>query len=153
MEALVAACQKDLERMALELVAQLKVDQKETVCDKTPCPLSDEERAILRAFDRYAAAVGDAPAARALAFRRARRLYEHGLFAEAAPGFAALVERHPDDPRAVYAANLMLDCYAMARDRSALQAAVLRLRGSSLARQDPELAQLLAVMAKRLGSR
>jgi tetratricopeptide (TPR) repeat protein len=74
-----------------------------------PWPLSAEERALVDAFDLYLRVVPDAPERVKVEYRRARIHYEHGLYDQALPLFAEIVDRYPEQELAVYAANLLLD--------------------------------------------
>jgi tetratricopeptide (TPR) repeat protein len=77
--ALLAECKKSLEQVARDLTARLATEQG-MVCEK-PCPLSDEERTVLRAYDRYVTAVADKGGRPILEYRPARIYYEHGMWA------------------------------------------------------------------------
>jgi TolA-binding protein len=74
-----------------------------------PRPLSATESSLVAAIDTFLALAPDAPEAPKVRYNKARVYYENNQLEPAVRQFAEVVERHPDDPLAVYSANLLLD--------------------------------------------
>ncbi len=74
-----------------------------------PREISPTETSLVAAIDTFLKIAPDAPEAVKVRYNKARVYYENNHFEPAARGFAELVERHPDDPLAIIAANLLLD--------------------------------------------
>jgi TolA-binding protein len=74
-----------------------------------PRPISATESSMVAAIDTFLQLAPDAPEAPKVRYNKARVYYENNHFEPAVRQFAEVVERHPDDPLAIYSANLMLD--------------------------------------------
>jgi TolA-binding protein len=71
--------------------------------------LTATERNLVAAIDTFVRLSPDAAAAARVRYNKARVFYESNQFEPAARQFAEVVERHPDDPLAIYSAHLLLD--------------------------------------------
>src|SRR5260221_7819996 len=74
-----------------------------------PMKIPEYQQKMINAFDTYLKYVPDAKETVTIMYRRARIFYEYNHFAEAAPLFSEIVEKHCDDELGVYSANLLLD--------------------------------------------
>ena len=118
-----------------------------------PRPLSDDERRLLAAMDRYLAIVPDAANRTQLDYRRARLLYDHNQFAEAIPLFQAIVERAPEHELAVFSANLVLDSLNVLGRSQELARRVDGYLATPALMKDPELARQLRAIKADLARR
>jgi hypothetical protein len=89
-------------------------------------PIPQLEQRMLDAFRAYLGRLPDGPNAEVVRYRLARVLYEYQHLEEAAPQFRAIVDDHPDSDEAVPAAHLLLDCLAIMKSYSELEATVDR---------------------------
>ena len=69
------------------------------------------QKKMIAAFDTYIRYVPKAPELVQIKYRKARIYYEYNHFLAAAPLFQDVVENHSEHELAVFAANLLLDCY------------------------------------------
>ena len=74
-----------------------------------PLKIPEYQQKMINAFDTYLKYVPDAKETVTIMYRRARIFYEYNHFAEAAPLFQEIVDKHCDDDLAIYSANLLLD--------------------------------------------
>jgi tetratricopeptide (TPR) repeat protein len=87
-------------------------DKKENGQQSTklePLKIPEYQQKMINAFDTYLKYVPDAKETVTIMYRRARIFYEYNHFAEAAPLFQEIVDKHCDDELAIYSANLLLD--------------------------------------------
>jgi tetratricopeptide (TPR) repeat protein len=91
------------------------------------CTGDEESPRMLEVYDRYLAHVQGGVERPRVLFRKARVLYTKRRFAEAAPLFAEIVEKHGTVEVAGYAADLYLDCLAALDRPTELAAAASRL--------------------------
>jgi tetratricopeptide (TPR) repeat protein len=72
--------------------------------------IPEYQKKMIGAFDTYIKYVPDAPELVTIKYRKARIFYEYNHFADAAPLFGDIVQKHPKHELAIYSANLWLDC-------------------------------------------
>jgi len=119
----------------------------------SPRPLTDDERGLLAAMDRYLAIVPPAGDRVQVEYRRARIYYDHNLFVEAIPLFQAVVDGQPEHELALYSANLVLDSLnALGRNRDLLRRVDSYLANPALMK-DQEFADQLAAIKTELTRR
>ncbi len=102
--------------------------QRDETADTAPRPLSDTDRKLLAASDRYLkmAKPGDPDVVEAR-FVAALVHYDTNRFREALDGFARIIADSPGHGNAPDAARLMLSCYHLLRDIQGLNAAAERV--------------------------
>jgi tetratricopeptide (TPR) repeat protein len=89
-----------------------------------PRPIPEPWRKMFLAFDNYARYLPDGAELPTVIYKKARALYELNRFDEAIPLFRELVDRWPQSELAVYAADLLFDCYAIGKRTRELEDAV-----------------------------
>ena len=92
-----------------ELVQSDRDKLKEKGGKLEPLKIPEYQQKMIDAFDTYLKYVPDAKETVTIMYRRARIFYEYNHFAEAAPLFQEIVDKHCDDELAIYSANLLLD--------------------------------------------
>ena len=86
-----------------------KMKDSEKASKLEPLKIPEYQQKMINAFDTYLKYVPDAKETVTIMYRRARIFYEYNHFAEAAPLFQEIVDKHCDDELAIYSANLLLD--------------------------------------------
>lgn len=89
---------------------QDKLKEREGKKKLEPLEIPEYQKKMIAAFDTYIKYVPDAPELVTIKYRKARIFYEYNHFAEAAPLFGEIVQKHPKNELAIYSANLWLDC-------------------------------------------
>jgi TolA-binding protein len=92
-----------------DLVQADRDKMKERGSKLEPLKIPEYQQKMINAFDTYLKYVPDAKETVTIMYRRARIFYEYNHFAEAAPLFQEIVDKHCDDELAIYSANLLLD--------------------------------------------
>jgi len=82
---------------------------------------------MLAAFDNYIKYVKNSPELIRIQYNKAFVYYEFDHYDEAIPIFREIALRHPEHELAVFAANLLFDCYAQKEQKAELRAAVAEL--------------------------
>jgi tetratricopeptide (TPR) repeat protein len=113
----------------------LRVDELPPVADAAPAAttgrrvhpkpraIPDAQLKMVDAFDTYVKYVKDSPDLVRVLWQKAYLYYEYDHLKEAIPLFREIAYKHPEDEMAVYAADLLFDCYAQLEQRSELAAA------------------------------
>src|SRR5262245_53665670 len=79
-------------------------------------PIEEKKQKMIEAFDTYIKYVPAAPELVKIKWNKARIYYEYNHFDEAIPLFKDIVDNHRQDELAIYAANLLLDCYSIKKN-------------------------------------
>jgi tetratricopeptide (TPR) repeat protein len=88
-----------------------------------PKSIPDSWKRFLDAIDLYLAQVKSSPERVKVKYRKARILYEYDHLDEAIPIFRDIAFHDQDSELAVFAADLLFDCYAQKEDKAQLSAA------------------------------
>jgi tetratricopeptide (TPR) repeat protein len=75
-----------------------------------PKDIPEKQQKMLSAFETYIKYVPNSPELVTIKYRKARTYYEYNHFAEAAPLFKDIAEKHVDSDLAIYSVNLLFDC-------------------------------------------
>jgi len=127
-----------------------------------PRALTESEKGMLHAFDRYVCLVPASDELVAVKYRRARIHYVANHWEEAAVLFREIAYEHSDDDLARYGANLYLDCLNQisrldrartATCRDEMAGAVEDFLGNRGLMRDAELAEQLAELRRELARR
>ena len=99
------------QREAVENDRKEKKDGGKEITKLEPLKIPEYQQKMINAFDTYLKYVPDAKETVTIMYRRARIFYEYNHFAEAAPLFQEIVDKHCPDPDglSLYSANLLLD--------------------------------------------
>ena len=89
-----------------------------------PLPLTTNHERFIKACDLYSRYVKDSEFLVDIIYDGARVYYDHNQFDKAVPRFKQISEDHVEHRLAVYAANLLLDTYALQKDYKVLNAQV-----------------------------
>src|SRR5450755_241610 len=89
---------------------QNKLKEREGKKKLEALEIPEYQKKMIGAFDSYIKYVPDAPELVTIKYRKARIFYEYNRFAEAAPLFGDIVQKHSKHELAIYSANLWLDC-------------------------------------------
>jgi tetratricopeptide (TPR) repeat protein len=92
-----------------ELVDNDREKMKAKGAKLEPLKIPEYQQKMIGAFDTYLKYVPDAKETVTIKYRKARIYYEYNHFAEAAPLFGDIVEKHCSDELGIYSANLWLD--------------------------------------------
>jgi hypothetical protein len=115
--------------------------------DRKPCPIPEDQKRMVAAFDAYLALVPDAPPdapnAAKIKYSSARVLYENHRFEEALGPLSELVDRHAPDYETIYAAFLYLDCLNALQRHQELTATVDRYLADPILMGDRECRPML----------
>ena len=105
-----------------------------------PGALASDRAALVAAFELYLRLLPSSPEAVKMKYRWARVLYDGAQYERALPLLRDIVQRHPDDELAIFAANLQLDAlHTLGRSYDVYMAARALLSGP-LAARDREAA-------------
>ncbi|HVU53071.1 MAG TPA: tetratricopeptide repeat protein [Polyangia bacterium] len=99
------------QREAVENDRKEKKEGGKEITKLEPMKIPEYQQKMINAFDTYLKYVPDAKETVTIMYRRARIFYEYNHFAEAAPLFQEIVDKHCPDPDglSLYSANLLLD--------------------------------------------
>ena len=87
-------------------------------------PIADNKKKMIEAFDTYIKYVPNSPELIKIKWQKAYIYYEANHFDDAIPLFKDIVENHKTDELAIYAANLLLDCYSIKKNYRELRKSV-----------------------------
>ncbi|HVZ71506.1 MAG TPA: tetratricopeptide repeat protein [Polyangia bacterium] len=129
-----------------ELVESAREGKKDGAAKLEPLKIPEYQQKMINAFDTYLKYVPDAKETVTIMYRRARIFYEYNHFAEAAPLFNEIVEKHCDDELAIYSANLLLDSLNALGKTKEVVANVDRFLEKQCLMKDPEFGpQMIAL--------
>jgi TolA-binding protein len=127
--------------------------RRDTDTGTRPRPLSEDERALVGAFDDYIRHGKDRAVLVKIKYRRARLHYEHNLLEEATRGFADLVDEPGDPEIALYSAGLLLDSMERLNRRDELAQWVTRLMDRPALMKDATFVRRIHDLQQRLQRR